>query len=371
MTVSPDAPTPPKTVTDSRVVADAPLIRNPRRQRILTLLLAAVVLLSGVLLLMPRHPVNTPQGALASAWSALQMHDLKTFSHDVDVAAVAHHMMAALQPDSKTAPPLPELLQRDLANYYAQQLQTLVSTGSLPRITQQLDTPALLWQMLGTPSGAIFHGTTLQQQNNNSAILVLGFTQPEFNNAEISLKLLLHRTPAATSEARSWRITGVADLAALVEHLQKLRSDRLDALNQAIQEQLNHALTPVTLVKSTAAPAQWDHADPSVLWRVAYRNTSGQSIISSQSRLHILSHDGTELRVLMLADDDTLAPGDTSEKAWPMPLDPANKVDTQIAAAAPDQLTLRLEPITIQFADGHTLKARDQLPLPAAQEVSH
>lgn len=360
----------PKTEqTDQNDAAMTPPEDNPQEKRgkkwwrHLVGIMATFVIVVAIFVLLPVTPNNNPKDALRGAWVALQKNDVPAFREAVDLESFIQSIMeqAVVYEETRrgqngaTAENVRQMMRsgvigafrHDLAETYTQQILTLVKTGELPAQTQGL--MPTLWAETGAQKEN-FVGMRLVDQHENNALARLMFNRPDLGGKTLSLNLLLEKAPL--DDHQGWALTGVPNLATFLLEIETLRDAVLAKINAPIRAELEKTITFMDVAKS----AGLGNENPGVMWRIAYLNSSGEDVAGFTIKLRIYNADGQLLKTATFRETDPLPAGAAAEKAWPMPLSPADKHERHIMEQ--DLRTLRLETdvTEVTFASGRTLE---------------
>ncbi len=343
-------------------------VKNPATIRHLFTLLAAVVLFSIVFILLPIPTKNPPENALKTAWHALETNDTNTFKSVVDmqqfIQSLIEQVVTYEQADETTTAPLQQIrkmmhqgmigvFRKDLAKMYSMQLENLVDTGNLEQ-----NQGGLLWQ-LWQHTGARpqdYTGLKVLDSNETNALVTVNFSRSDLGNADLSLNFLLEKV--GTDPNTGWMITDVPNLANFLSNIKTKQSEMLVDLNKPIKKKLEDIMSFIDIQKSPGI----DSNSTGVMWRLAYRNTGGRDISKFTATLHIYNADDVLLHEEHLEDHDYLAAGATAEKAWPMPLTPANSADNEILNGSLRTLRTEIKIVSVEFTDGERLELLTKLP---------
>lgn len=335
----------------------------------------ALVAAVGIGILALRLPVGDarPEDALKETWKAMQEKSLMAFETHVDVSRLTQSFMDQLvetealrkksaesgldQVKSVFTQGLMGLFGAELNDRFSGQLRNFVTTGQFGANPMEKGVLPELWAVTGKNPQA-YQGYTVVYKDQQKAEIALIFAPKTLGGEQLELHLNLEKVTPSDSKP-VWKIVGISNLPAFYQRLDALKAARLEALNAPIRKAIEESIHVTDSSKSSGV-SEWG-IGKGVMLRLAYENTSARPITALGATVQIIDADGTLLREVTLTDSDTLTPGATAEKAWPMTINPLSKNDGRIFDAGENDLTLKVSVTKVQFADGTTLKLYQNL----------
>lgn len=306
--------------------------------------------------------VDDPTADLAKAWAALQARDLTTVERHIDGDRLTEGLvdfifdLKASSDSQKTglerlsaglADGLLSLLKPQLSFDMRQQMINFVQNGDFATGASE-ETANLLRKIWAETGGRpdTFRGFSNITVSGDSAVATATFRRPDYNDAELTLRLQLAKTDTG------WRLVKVDDLLPFFARLDILEKERIDRLNTPVREAIAQTLAIRELQKSSGV-SQYG-VGQGVVFRVAYQNTGNVGITRFSARLLVTDRHGHLIRDVVINDSEGLAPGQSAEKAWPLSINPLSAADQTLYSR--DDLTLTAQVFYLVKADGTELK---------------
>lgn len=310
---------------------------------VMTLLLLVVV---GMMVWVGTRPAN-PRAVVLQSMAAAASGDVALFEKTVDVDSLSAHVVGRLvgQPAADMVA-LPPALRRVVDPWGRAALTADIRRGLEANLHDEIleavrrgrvaegegDMLGQIWQALGNGSMSVGvpHVSSRQQDEVIAEIPVqnktIGITLP--------LQLVLTRTDG------TWRISDAPNLVAVMDNMAKAMGDK-NALEAARHEDMLETLGVGQVSKTRVSASK-------IMVTIELQNKSKAPIRVARLKVRFGDAAGQPMKIAFVELHDTLQPGETATKRWPVVLDPSQHIERYVADLPLSALTVKVVPVEVR-----------------------
>ena len=349
-----------------------------KKHLFLAVIAAGLLALAGGLYLKNQARLSSPEFALSQLELSIQKKDTALFQEYTNLDLLADNILTQKlqvlgykdenkqkeeKDDTSIASVLTQIkdtgfkkvmdfMKPELAKNIREQILVLVETGDfgeqdgLIGLYQKEPILQTIWQQF-YGDGIAFKGFSEFKKEEGKASVSLNFHRTDIDHAGV-----LNLTFKEQDE--KWQFTGFSNLKEVLKTLEKVRINHVIEQNSQVQSRMNQTLKVVTLEKSDNV-SEWG-VGQGIHLLAAFENTSEQDVASFRATIIFKNAAGTTLREVNLHDRDGVTVSSTTEKSWPMGINPLSSADKEIYTTKAENLVLLAKINSITFTDGEVLE---------------
>lgn len=306
---------------------------------------------------------DSPEKALREIEVAIEGKNVSAFEHRVDVqrlsASIVDQVLATQEslPDAaggedlKTAirARFTNVIKPGLAEGLAQDILTYVEAHSLGEGADPVNPRTMLqrlwFDIMGT-EGTV-EGARHVVTEGDKATADIAIQRPDLQS-ELVVPVGLE------FDGSHWRVVSLPALTETLGQVEGFKQTTLMTEAETVRTELSNTIAFSEVSKAQGVQGD-KNAPKTILIKASFKNAGQKSVKDFEAAITITSPQGAFTRDFSISYQGEIMPGQTMENVWPVFLDAARAEDQKIYDAKPDELTITLTPLAVNYTDGTSL----------------